>query len=81
MYLPGDTILITDIGSDNINDRSDPGSSLLCVTTNVNTHCRRSADNPNGENRGGSGTSLMGPRLTTLNILTFLGIVMLIKFV
>ena len=52
MYLPGDTILITDIGNDNLNYRSDPGSSLVCVTTNVNTQCCRSADNPNGGSRG-----------------------------
>ena len=50
MYLPNDTILITDIGS--FNDRSDPGSSLVCNTTNVNTNCCRSADNPNGGGRG-----------------------------
>ena len=37
VYLPGDTILITDIGSDNTNDRSDPGSSLVCNTTNAIT--------------------------------------------
>ena len=48
MYLPGDTILITDIGSSNAGD-SDPGSSLVCVTTNVNTHCCRGAD---GGSRG-----------------------------
>ena len=52
VYLPGDTILITDIGSFNTNDKSDPGSSLVCVTTNVNTHCCRSVDNPNGASRG-----------------------------
>ena len=52
MYLPGDTILITDIGSENTNNRSDPGSSLACVTTNVNTNCCRGADNPNGGGRG-----------------------------
>ena len=51
VYLPGDTILITDIGSENT-DRSDPQSSLVCVTTNVNTHCCRTADNPNGGARG-----------------------------
>ena len=44
VYLPGDTILITDIGSGNSNNKSDPGSSLVCVTTNVNTQCCRSAD-------------------------------------
>ena len=52
VYLPNDTILITAIGSENTDDRSDPGSSLVCVTTNVNTHCCRSDDNPNGESRG-----------------------------
>ena len=37
MYLPGDTILITDIGSENT---SHPGSSPVCVTTMmVNTNC------------------------------------------
>ena len=44
MYLPGDTILITDIGSENANNKSDPGSSVLCVTTNVNARCCRNAD-------------------------------------
>ena len=48
MYLPGDTILITDIGNVDTN----PGSSLECVTTNVNTDCCRSSDNPNGGSRG-----------------------------
>ena len=52
VYLPGDTILITDIGSNTTNDRSDPQSSLVCVTTNVNTECCRGADNPNGGGRG-----------------------------
>ena len=52
MYLPGGTILITDIGSNTTNDRSDPQSSLVCVTTNVNTQCCRGADNPNGGGRG-----------------------------
>ena len=49
MYLPGDTILITDIGSFNTDDSSDPGSSLVCVTTNVNTRCCRGSD---GGSRG-----------------------------
>ena len=49
MYLPGDTILITDIGSESTDDTSDPGSSLVCVTTNVNTQCCRTAD---GGSRG-----------------------------
>ena len=51
VYLPGDTILITDIGSSYFGD-SDPQSSLVCVTTNVNTNCCRGADNPNGGGRG-----------------------------
>ena len=49
VYLPGDTILITDIGSENTTNRSDPGSSLVCITTNVNTNCCRSID---GGSRG-----------------------------
>ena len=52
VYLPGDTIFITDIGSENTNDRSDPGSSLVCVTTNVNAQCCRGADNPKGGSKG-----------------------------
>ena len=52
VYLPGDTILIADIGSDNTTNRSDSGSSLVCHTTNVNTHCCNSASNPNGGSRG-----------------------------
>ena len=31
---------------------SDPGFSLVCVTTNVNLQCCRGADNPNGVGRG-----------------------------
>ena len=53
MYLPNDTILITDIGIANFDDFSDHGTSLECVTTtNVNTRCCRNADNPNGGVRG-----------------------------
>ena len=52
VYLPGDTILITDIGSNTTTNRSDPQSSLVCVTTNVNTQCCSKADNPNGGGRG-----------------------------
>ena len=43
VYRPGDTILITDIGSEN-NNMSDPGSSLVCDTTNVNTQYCIDAD-------------------------------------
>ena len=46
VYRPGDTILITDIGSDNA---SDPGFSLVCDTTNVNTQYCIDAD---GEDEG-----------------------------
>ena len=44
VYLPGDTVLITDIGSAL---PTDPHSFLVCNTTNVNTHCCRKMDNPN----------------------------------
>ena len=51
MYLPGDTVLITDIGVDVVGDPN-PGSSLVCNTSNVNTHCCRAGDNPNGGSVG-----------------------------
>ena len=35
VYLPDDTILTTDVGSFNTNVQSDPGSSLVCVTTKL----------------------------------------------
>ncbi len=47
VYLPGATILITDVGdSYHPGDTShpDPGPSLVCVTSNVNTMCCRSTD-------------------------------------
>ncbi len=37
VYLPGDTIPITDVGD---------GFPLVCVTSNVNTNCCRGGDNP-----------------------------------
>ena len=43
MYLPGDTVLITDIGISYYY----PGSSLVCNTTNVNTNCCRRGDGGN----------------------------------
>ena len=48
VYLPGDTVLITDIGEfpDSI-DPTDPGTSLVCVTSNVNTECCRGGDGGN----------------------------------
>ena len=36
-YEPGDSILITDIGVHHSN--ANPGDSLVCVTTDVNTQC------------------------------------------
>ena len=49
VHLPGDTVLITDIGLSTLvgDDRSDPGSSLVCITTNVNTNCCRGKDGGN----------------------------------
>ena len=51
MYLPGDTVLITDIEVDVVADPN-PGSSLVCNTSDVNTHCCRGGDNPNGPSLG-----------------------------
>ena len=45
MYLPGDTVLITDIGAA---EPTNPLSSLVCYTTNVNSHCCAGRNNPNG---------------------------------
>ena len=56
IYLSGDTVPITDIGPQ-LSDRSDSGSTLVCVTTNVNTQCCRGKDNPNGGPLG----NLFGP--------------------
>ena len=53
IYLPGDSILISDIGPQPFN-RRDPGSTLVCVTTNVNTACCRDDDNPSNLNTGGA---------------------------
>ena len=44
IHLPGDSVLISDIGPLPA-DRRNPGSTLVCVTTNVNTACCRSKDN------------------------------------
>ena len=51
VYLPGNTTLITGIGIDVPAD-PDPGSSLVCNTANVNTHCCRGSNNPNGPGLG-----------------------------
>ncbi len=47
IYNPGSSINVADIG-EQPGDRSDAGSTLVCVTTNVNTQCCRGSDNPNG---------------------------------
>ncbi len=52
IYNPGSSINITDI-EEQPSDRSDAGSTLVCVTTNVNTECCRASDNPNGGGIGG----------------------------
>ena len=44
VYNDGASVLISDIGPQ-LADRSDPGSTLVCVTTNVNTVCCRGGDN------------------------------------
>ena len=48
IYLPGDTIPITDVGDGfpGATNPTDPGPSLVCVTSNVNTMCCRSRDHP-----------------------------------
>ena len=48
MYESGDTILITDIGETlPLSTFPDPLSSLVCITTNVNTECCREIDGQN----------------------------------
>ncbi len=50
VYLPGDTIIITDVGDSyppgDTTNPTDPGPSLVCVTNNVNTMCCRGSDHP-----------------------------------
>ncbi len=48
VYLPGGTIPITDVGDGfpGTTNPTDPGPSLVCVTTNVNTMCCRGSDHP-----------------------------------
>ncbi len=47
-YLAGDTLPITNVGDsflpNNNTKQVDPGLSLVCITSNVNTNCCRSAD-------------------------------------
>ena len=53
ILLPGRSVLISDIGPQPA-DRRNPGSTLVCVTTNVNTACCRVHDN-NGVNNATAG--------------------------
>ena len=53
IYRPGDSVVITNIGEQEASNRSNPGSTLVCVTTNVNTACCRGNDNPNNQNPNG----------------------------
>ncbi len=50
VYLPGDTIPITDVGDSyppgSGDNQVDTGPSLVCVTSNVNTMCCRGSDHP-----------------------------------
>jgi hypothetical protein len=48
LFLPGDTVLITDIGVFvGGSDPVDPGTSLVCRTEHVNTQCCRTSDGGN----------------------------------
>ena len=48
IYLPGSTVLITDIGTPGGTEPDQPGGTLVCVTTNVNTQCCRNSDGGTG---------------------------------
>ena len=52
VYLPGDSVNISDIGTQP-DVRSNPGSTLVCITTNVNMNCCRNSDS-NGNGRIGN---------------------------
>jgi hypothetical protein len=52
VYLSGDTVPITDIGKF-VAGGSDPGTSLVCRTEHVNTHCCRGSDGGSEESRVG----------------------------
>ena len=51
VYIPGNSVNISDIGAQPT-DSSDSGSTLVCVTTNVNMACCRSSDNNNNGSIG-----------------------------
>ena len=54
LYLPGESVFFADIGKfvSTSDDRSDPGTSLVCVTSNVNMNCCRGMDGPNSGSLG-----------------------------
>ena len=67
IYLPGASIPISGIG-DQPNTRTDPGSTVVCVTTNVNTACCRGSDGGNvGEWFYPDGTMVPRPSGTVMN--------------
>ena len=66
--LPGDTVNINDIG-EQPTDRNDPGMTLVCVATNVNSACCRGSDNNNGGPLG----DLLYPNKTSLSALSVIG--------
>ena len=47
-------MLITDIGEQLLVNRTVAGSTLICVTTNINTNCCRINDNPTSNPYGGA---------------------------
>ena len=67
-YLAGDTLLITDVGDsflpNNNTKQVDPGLSLVCVTSNVNTMCCSGRDHPGNGSVGNwiypNGTTVPG---------------------
>ena len=54
VYLSGASVLISDTGPQP-EDRGNPESTLVCVTTNVNTACCRRTDNPDMVNTATAG--------------------------
>jgi len=44
IHLPGDSVFISDISVPQPDDISDVGSTLVCVTTNINPACCRASD-------------------------------------
>ena len=65
IHLPGDSIRISDIQYQS-DDCSDPRSTLICVTTNINIACCRDYDNPNNIPNGGAVGNWYYPNGTTI---------------